>query len=70
MRQFEALIANERQDTEQERALKYRREQWRHEARLQFADTLLQHQLDRGDVDANTLLETADQLALAMYPEP
>jgi hypothetical protein len=47
-----------------------RREQWRHEARLEFAKVLLTADLEgNGKPDANGLIEVANQLAFLMYPE-
>lgn len=47
-----------------------RREQWRHEARLEFAKVILTADLQgNGKPDANGLIEVANQLALLMYPE-
>lgn len=47
-----------------------RREQWRHEARLEFAKLFLQADLEAGQpIQANQVVDVANQLALLMYPE-
>lgn len=47
-----------------------RREQWRHEARLEFAKLLLKQDLaDGGIPDATQTIDVANKLALLMYPE-
>lgn len=47
-----------------------RREQWRHEARLEFAKILLTADLEHGgSPHANDTIEVANQLAFLMYPE-
>lgn len=47
-----------------------RREQWRHEARLEFAKLLLKQDLaDGGIPDATQTIDVANKLAFLMYPE-